>query len=170
MGSFLCSCLLLLEKMLICFNFRTKEEDIFEKYKQLYELYHGTDRTYGFAPGPSNTPTGHTPPQASGPPPAPPGTVPNPLPGKYDSRYPERGGRGLSPRRHRYVVYLRGTMRKTKGTFLNPNVLLHSFTFQSVLLAPTASASSGVKPDIIQSKVTFYNDIRFVTVYHRICC
>ena len=35
----------------------------------------------------------------------------------------------------------------------------HIFTFQM------ASAFSSVKPDVSQSEVSFYNDVRFATVY-----
>ena len=78
---------------------RPKEEEVFEKYKQLYDLYHGADRTYGFPPGPVNPPSGSTPPQSSGPPPAPPGTGPL----QYDGRYPG----GPSPRKRRYELRYR---------------------------------------------------------------
>ena len=46
----------------------------------------------------------------------------------------------------------------------------HIFTFKVYYFAPTASDSSNVKPDVIQSEATFGNDIGFETVYCRTLC
>ena len=52
-------------------------------------------------------------------------------------------------------------------------ILMHfflTFIFESILLPPTASASSNVKPNVSQSEDTFHNDVRFTTVYRKIYC
>ena len=52
-------------------------------------------------------------------------------------------------------------------------ILMHFFTFSHFKVfyfAPTASASSNVKPDVSQTEVTFHNDVGFATVYSWIYC